>query len=113
MGIRDEWQEERVERLLGVSTLMECGEKEGEEYMAERPTDRACRYWNPHMRGGDEIMMSLLELLYSNKAQLNYFTVLGVIAVVKLMAKEVAIYKYIMSLPGPSPNCPSYLHWLN
>ena len=64
--------------------------------MAAKPNDRACRYWNPHLRGRDEIMMSLLELLYSNKGQINYFTLLGVVAVVKLMAKDVSVYRYIM-----------------
>lgn len=44
LNLEDGYQRERIEKLLGVPLPWKKYEKEGEEYMIKKDTDRYCRY---------------------------------------------------------------------
>jgi hypothetical protein len=46
LTLDDDLQRERVERLLGIPLPWKKYDKEGEEYMIAKETDRFCRYEN-------------------------------------------------------------------
>jgi len=57
--------------------------------------------------------MSMLEFLFSNKAQVNYFVFLSIIALLTLMSENIGVFRHIMSLPGPTSQYTSYFDWIN
>jgi hypothetical protein len=77
------------------------------------PSDRVCKYWNPCFKPGDEIIFSFLELLYTNRTHHTYFTLLGIICLLKLMATNPEVCRYINELPGPCLESQSYVEWIN
>jgi hypothetical protein len=85
LNINDGLSGRRLERLFGVPILTIVGENDADKYLANSPTDRVCKYWNPCFKPGDEIIFSFLELLYTNRTQHSYFTLLGVVCLLKLI----------------------------
>jgi hypothetical protein len=113
LNIQDHLFRTRIERLFGVPICTIVGENDAEKYYACRATDRICKYWNPNFKPGDETFFSFLELLYSNKSQHSYFTLLGIVCFLKLLVSNNQILKYVTELPGPTPELRQYVDWIN
>ena len=103
LNIKDGFARKRMEKLLGVPILKPIGDTDQNKYYASRPNDRICQYWNPSFKPGDEIIFSFLELLYSNRGQHSYFTMLGILCLLNLSTTNPAILQYLTELPSPTP----------
>lgn len=113
LNIKDGFARKRIEKLLGVPILKSIGETDENRYNAARSSDRICQYWNPCFKPGDEIIFSFLELLYSNKGQHSYFTMLGILCLLNLSTTNPAILQYLTDLPSPTPDYELYFSWVN
>ncbi len=95
LTIEDTLSGRRLQRFFGVPILTVVGENDEDKYLARNPTDRVCKYWNPCFKPGDEIIFSFLELLYTNRSHHTYFTLLGVICLLKLITTNKEVNRYI------------------
>ena len=80
--------------------------------MVKTKNDRFCRYQNSAFRQGDQIYMSFLELLYSNRKERNYLVLFGIAALLQLITSSPAVSTYIENLPGPCPAYLNYTDWI-
>lgn len=69
LSMDDEWKEERMYRILGIPMLRDV---QGDT-MIKRKGQRVVGYWSNVMVDSDEIMFPLLELIYADRENINYF----------------------------------------
>lgn len=58
------------------------------------------------------MILSFLELLYINRKEFNYFVIMGISALLNLMANNSTVSAYIQNLPGPCPAYSNYIDWI-
>jgi hypothetical protein len=58
------------------------------------------------------VILPWLEMLFVNRYNYNYFTLLSAVAVLRLMVNHSHIRKYISTLPPPSCSEKQYLDWM-